>query len=114
MSLARRRVRAAPADTPVGYTEGMPGYKSHKTQVQGRLRRIEGQVRGVQKMVDEDRYCIDVLTQVAAVKAALDAVALLLLQDHTRHCVVDAIQAGDGSEKVRELNDAVERLVRGR
>ncbi|HEV2028628.1 MAG TPA: metal-sensing transcriptional repressor [Candidatus Dormibacteraeota bacterium] len=92
----------------------MPGYKSHKVQVQGRLTRIEGQVRGVQKMVDEDRYCIDVLTQVGAVKAALDAVALLLLQDHTEHCVVEAIQAGDGSQKIRELNEAVERLIKGR
>ncbi len=92
----------------------MPGYKSHKTQVQARLKRIEGQVRGVQKMVDEDRYCIDVLTQVGAAKAALDAVALLLLQDHTEHCVVEAIQAGNGSKKVLELNEAVQRLVRGR
>ena len=92
----------------------MPGYRSHKPQVQARLSRIGGQVRGVQKMVDEDRYCIDVLTQVGAVKAALDAVALLLLQDHTEHCVVEAIQAGDGSKKVRELNDAVERLIKGR
>jgi len=92
----------------------MPGYKSHKTQVLGRLRRIEGQVRGVQKMVEEDRYCIDVLTQVGAVKAALDGVALLLLQDHTEHCVVEAIQAGDGELKIRELNEAVERLVKGR
>jgi len=92
----------------------MPGYKSHKDQVQRRLKRIEGQIRGVQKMVDEDRYCIDVLTQVGAVKAALDAVALLLLQDHTEHCVVEAIQGGDGSQKVRELSEAVERLVRGR
>ena len=92
----------------------MPGYKSHKTQVLGRLRRIEGQVRGVQKMVEEDRYCIDVLTQVGAVKAALDGVALLLLQDHTEHCVVEAIQAGDGEVKIRELNEAVERLVKGR
>lgn len=91
----------------------MPGYKSHKEQVQGRLRRIEGQVRGLQRMVEEDRYCIDVLTQVSAVKAALDAVALVLLRDHTGHCVVEAIQAGDGAEKIRELNEAVERLVRG-
>jgi len=91
----------------------MPGYKPHKAQVQGRLRLIMGQIRGVKKMVDEDRYCIDVLTQVGAVKAALDAVALLLLQDHTEHCVVEAIQAGDGSQKVRELNEAVERLVKG-
>jgi Uncharacterized protein conserved in bacteria len=103
-----------PTDTPEGYAVKMPGYKSHKDQVQARLKRIEGQVRGVQKMVDEDRYCIDVLTQVGAVKAALDAVALLLLQDHTEHCVVEAIQAGDGSQKVRELNEAVERLVKGR
>ena len=100
--------------TPKGYLEGMPGYKSHKPQVKTRLRRIEGQIRGVQKMVDEDRYCIDVLTQVGAIKAALDAVALVLLQDHTEHCVVEAIQSGDGSQKVRELNQAVERLVRGR
>jgi DNA-binding FrmR family transcriptional regulator len=99
---------------PRGILLKMPGYKSHKPQVQARLRRIEGQIRGVQKMVDEDRYCIDVLTQVGAVKAALDAVALLLLQDHTEHCVVEAIQAGDGTQKVRELNEAVERLVRGR
>jgi len=98
----------------MGYPQMMPGYKSHKDQVQRRLKRIEGQIRGVQNMVDEDRYCIDVLTQVGAVKAALDAVALLLLQDHTEHCVVEAIQGGDGSQKVRELSEAVERLVRGR
>jgi len=97
--------------TPTGYPERMPGYRSHKPQVKTRLRRIEGQIRGVQKMVDEDRYCIDALTQVGVVKAALDAVALLLLQDHTEHCVVEAIQAGDGSQKVREFNEAVERLV---
>ncbi len=100
--------------TPEGYIGQVPGYKSHKDQVQARLKRIEGQIRGVQRMVDEDRYCIDVLTQVGAVKAALDAVALLLLQNHTEHCVVEAIQGGDGSQKVRELNEAVERLVRGR
>jgi CsoR family transcriptional regulator, copper-sensing transcriptional repressor len=90
----------------------MAGYKSHKEQVQARLRRIEGQIRGVQKMVDEDRYCIDVLTQVSAAKAALDAVALALLQDHTEHCVAEAIRSGDGAAKIRELNDAVERLVK--
>ncbi len=90
----------------------MAGYKSHKEQVQARLKRIEGQIRGVQKMVDEDRYCIDVLTQVSAAKAALDAVALVLLQDHTEHCVAEAIRSGDGTEKIRELNDAVERLVK--
>ena len=90
----------------------MAGYKLHKEQVQARLKRIEGQIRGVQKMVDEDRYCIDVLTQVSAAKAALEAVALALLQDHTEHCVAEAIRSGDGEAKIRELNEAVERLVR--
>src|SRR5437899_11267662 len=91
-----------------------PGYAATKDQLLTRLRRIEGQIRGVEKMVEEDRYCIDVLTQVGAAKAALDAVALLLLQDHTEHCVVDALQAGAGSTKVRELNESVERLGKGR
>jgi len=91
----------------------MPGYAVHKKSVQGRLRRVECQVRGLQKMVDEDRYCIDVLTQVGAVKAALDSVALLLLADHTEHCVTEAIRAGKGGAKVKELSGAVERLVRG-
>jgi len=101
------------AVTPTGFNDPVPGYQAHRGQVQARLRRIEGQVRGLQRMVDEDRYCIDVLTQVTAVKAALDGVALVLLRDHTAHCVVDAIEAGDGSQKIRELNEAVERLVRG-
>ncbi len=90
----------------------MVGYKPHKQQVQARLGRIEGQIRGLRKMVDEDRYCIDVVTQVSAVKAALDAVALVLLEDHTEHCVVEAIRSGDGGQKVRELNEAVARLVK--
>jgi DNA-binding FrmR family transcriptional regulator len=63
-------------------------------------------------MVDEDRYCIDVLTQVSAVQSALQSVALLLLRDHTQHCVAEAIQSGEGSDQVRELSEAVERLVR--
>ena len=90
----------------------MPGYTGNKKAIQSRLRRIEGQVRGIEKMVDEDRYCIDVLTQVNAVRAALESVALQLLADHTEHCVMEAIQAGKGNVKVRELNEAVERLVR--
>ncbi len=91
----------------------MPGYARDKPEVQARLRRIEGQIRGLQKMVEEDRYCIDVLTQVSAAKAALESVALTLLRDHAEHCVTEAIRAGDGSAKLRELNEAVERLVRG-
>ena len=90
----------------------MRGYSKDKRAVLSRLRRIEGQVRGIEKMVDEDRYCIDVLTQVNAVRAALESVALQLLADHTEHCVAEAIQSGGGRAKVRELNEAVERLVR--
>lgn len=90
----------------------MPKYSGRNRTIQARLRRIEGQVRGLQKMVEEDRYCIDVLTQVAAVKAALEGVALQLLAGHTEHCVTDAIKAGDGRAKIRELNLAVERLVK--
>lgn len=88
------------------------GYTRDKEEVRRRLRRIAGQVRGLEKMVDDDRYCIDVLTQVSAVKAALESVALLLLEDHVDHCVADAIRAGDGTEKVQELTSAIERLVR--
>ncbi|MDQ6792246.1 MAG: metal-sensitive transcriptional regulator [Candidatus Dormibacteraeota bacterium] len=90
----------------------MIGYVQDKQQIEARLSRIEGQVRGLRKMVDEDRYCIDVLTQVSAVQSALQSVALLLLRDHTQHCVAEAIRSGDGSDKVRELSEAVERLVR--
>ena len=104
---------AEPASyTPEGYNDAMRGYTKDKQAVLARLRRIEGQVRGIEKMVDEDRYCIDVLTQVNAVRAALESVALKLLSEHTEHCVTDAIRSGGGSAKVRELNEAVERLVR--
>ena len=90
----------------------LPGYAQDKEKVLTRLRRIEGQVRGLHKMVEEDRYCIDVLTQVAAVKAALESVSLTLLEDHMEHCVAEAIRSGDGTEKVKELSAAVQRLVR--
>jgi DNA-binding FrmR family transcriptional regulator len=87
------------------------GYTASKDQLQTRLRRIEGQVRGVQKMVDEDRYCIDVLTQIAAIQAALDKVGLGLLDGHARTCVVgteDEIR----DERTDELMAAVGRLMR--
>jgi CsoR family transcriptional regulator, copper-sensing transcriptional repressor len=90
----------------------MAGYTKDKKLIGARLRRIEGQVRGIQKMIDEDRYCIDVLTQVNAARAALESVALQLLADHTEHCVAEAVRSGSGSKKIRELNEAVERLVR--
>ena len=99
------------SDTPEGYNRSMPGYAKDKGTIQARLRRIEGQVRGIQKMVEDDRYCIDVLTQLNATTAALDSVALRLLADHTEHCVTEAIRSGGGREKVLELNDAVARLV---
>jgi CsoR family transcriptional regulator, copper-sensing transcriptional repressor len=87
------------------------GYTASKDQLVKRLRRIEGQVRGVQKMVEEDRYCIDVLTQISAIEAALDKVALGLLDDHAHHCVLGA-EAVDRNEKTDELMAAVGRLVR--
>ncbi len=89
-----------------------PGYLHDKEKVLKRLRRIEGQVRGLSRMIEEDRYCIDVLTQVAAAKAALESVSMTLLSDHMDHCVADAVTAGDARAKVRELSLAVERLVR--
>ncbi len=92
----------------------MVGYASNKQDVQKRLRRIEGQVRGLQRMVDEDTYCIDVLTQVSAATKALQSVALQLLGDHLSHCVQDALAEGGGAadDKVREARAAIERLVR--
>jgi DNA-binding FrmR family transcriptional regulator len=79
-----------------------------------RLRRIEGQARGLQRMVDEEKYCIDILTQVAAMTKALHAVSIGLLEDHLNHCVVDAARAGDDEarEKVAEATEAIARLVR--
>lgn len=92
----------------------MPGYTGTKDDYLKRLRRVEGQVRGIARMVDEDTYCIDILTQVAAVTKALQAVSLGLLEDHLAHCVVEAAQESDeaGAAKVREAADAIARLVR--
>ena len=88
------------------------GYSATKDQVSKQLRRIEGQVRGIEKMVDEDRYCIEVLTQISAVQAALDKVALSLLDQHARHCVVDGHAPGEPAELTDELMAAVARLMR--
>ena len=89
----------------------MPAYTATKPQLLARLKRIEGQTRGVQKMVEDDRYCIDVLTQISAIQAALDKVALGLLEDHAQHCVVGA-EAQDQGERTTELMGAVARLMR--
>jgi CsoR family transcriptional regulator, copper-sensing transcriptional repressor len=92
----------------------MHGYAPNKDKYLTRLRRIEGQVRGLQKMVDEDKYCIDILTQVSAVTSALQSVALGLLEDHLGHCVAEATaEGGDvAAEKVREASEAIARLVK--
>ncbi|MGH1564151.1 metal-sensitive transcriptional regulator [Mumia sp. DW29H23] len=90
-----------------------PGYSADKAAVLKRLRRIEGQVRGLQRMVEEDTYCIDVLTQVSAATKALESVALSLLDEHLAHCVHDAIASGEGAEdKIAEASAAIARLVR--
>jgi DNA-binding FrmR family transcriptional regulator len=92
----------------------MYGYAQNKDDYLQRLRRVEGQVRGLHRMVEEEKYCIDILTQVSAVTRALESVALGLLEDHLGHCVAQAIAegGGDAAEKVREASDAIARLVR--
>lgn len=91
-----------------------PGYSSDKDAILKRLRRIEGQVRGLQRMVEEDRYCINVLEQVSAVTRALQSVSLELLDDHLVHCVLDAAREGgeEAGEKIGEASAAIARLVR--
>jgi DNA-binding FrmR family transcriptional regulator len=96
-------------------TSPTPGYHDEKAAVLARLKRIEGQVRGLQRMVEDDTYCIDVLTQVSAATRALQSVAVQLLDEHLRHCVTQAIQSGDvaGRERiVTEASRAIERLVK--
>jgi DNA-binding FrmR family transcriptional regulator len=93
----------------------MPGYTATKDDLLKRLRRIEGQVRGLQRMVENDTYCIDVLTQVSAANRALQSVAVELLDDHLRHCVADAMAADDratADHRMTEAIQAVERLVK--
>jgi CsoR family transcriptional regulator, copper-sensing transcriptional repressor len=93
------------------------GYAQDKEALIKRLHRIEGQVRGLEKMLEDDRYCIDVLTQIAAVSTALESVAVKILDEHVRHCVAGALQSGDEAEaaqKTDELLHAVQRFVRTR
>ncbi len=91
-----------------------PGYSGEKDLVQKRLRRIEGQVRGLQRMVEEDRYCIDILEQVSAATRALQSVAIVLLQEHLAHCVSEAVRQGgdEANAKLTEASRAITRLVR--
>ena len=92
----------------------MHGYAARRDELQGRLRRIEGQVRGLQRMVDEDRYCIDVLTQISSVTRALQGVAMNMLDDHVRHCVRDAVDQGPeaADAKIEEALAVIGRLVK--
>lgn len=110
------------ANGPVDEPEVVPdvrsmaahGYSAHKENYAKRLRRIEGQVRGIAKMIDQDKYCIDVLTQISAVNSALQSVALGLLDEHLGHCVTGAVAAGgpEADAKLAEASAAIARLVR--
>jgi DNA-binding FrmR family transcriptional regulator len=88
----------------------MRGYYQDKAEILGRLRRIEGQVRGLQRMVEQDEYCIDILTQITAASNALKRVAVGLLDDHLRHCVMEGTE--EGKDMVREATAAIERLIK--
>jgi CsoR family transcriptional regulator, copper-sensing transcriptional repressor len=91
----------------------MYGYEKDKDDLLGRLRRVEGQVRGIQRMVGDDRYCIDILTQIAAAESALKKVAVALLDDHIRHCVADGrSSAKDRETKIAEATAAIDRLLK--
>jgi len=93
------------------------GYSAERQKLLNRLRRVEGQVRGIEKMVEDDRYCIDILTQIAATTTALESVGLKILEEHTRHCVARALASGDEAvarEKTEELLAAVQRFSKAR
>lgn len=103
-----------PSGSTSAASSSPPGYSEEKELVLKRLRRIEGQVRGLQRMVEEERYCINVLEQVAAATSALQSVALMLLDDHLAHCVSDSVRMGgaDSEAKLAEASTAIARLVR--
>ncbi len=106
---ATKRNEANPAE---GATHGYIKARD-KERLENRLKRIEGQVRGVQRMVDEEAYCVDVLTQIASVVSALEKVGTILLKDHVEHCVRESIEKGeDADDKIEELTTAVERFLR--
>ncbi|WP_345243821.1 metal-sensing transcriptional repressor [Pontibacillus salipaludis] len=88
----------------------MPRTDEEKQKVLNRLKRIEGQVRGIQKMIEEDRYCVDVLVQISAINAALKKVGFSLMERHTNHCVADAIHKGNGDEAIQELIKVMEQF----
>lgn len=112
--LSRKCAATLPLTARAVYRRTMRGYTQDKDAYLKRLRRIEGQIRGLQRMVEDDTYCIDVLTQISAATRALQAVALGLLEDHLGHCVTQAIEDGgpEAQSKVKEAAEAVSRLVR--
>lgn len=101
-------------DTDTGAGHAPHGYISDKKRYLDRLKRIEGQARGISRMIDDEKYCIDILTQISAVTSALETVALGLLDDHLRHCVADAARTGgpEAEAKITEASQAIARLVR--
>ncbi|TDN90517.1 metal-sensitive transcriptional regulator [Microbacterium sp. BK668] len=103
---------AASIDAPDGH--GHHGYITDKDRYLNRMKRIEGQARGIHKMVEEEKYCIDILTQISALTSALEAVAIALLDDHLKHCVLDAAKLGgaEADAKIAEATQAIARLVR--
>jgi DNA-binding FrmR family transcriptional regulator len=90
----------------------MASYEDKKETILARLRRIEGQTRGLQKMVEQDKYCVDIMTQISSVQAALEQISLMLMEDHMRHCVTEAIQQGNGEEKISEVLNVIKRYVK--
>lgn len=90
----------------------MAAYGEDKEKILARLRRIEGQTRGLQRMLEEDKYCIDILTQISSVQSALEQVSLLLMENHMRGCVTEAVQQGNGEEKIVEMMDVIKRYVK--
>ncbi|MCF8566597.1 metal-sensitive transcriptional regulator [Alicyclobacillus tolerans] len=87
-------------------------YSSDKEALQSRLKRIEGQVRGIQKMIEDDRYCVDILVQIAAIKSAINQVGLVLLESHTKGCVAEAVTHNNGEAKIDELMDVIRQFTK--
>lgn len=110
----RKDFQMSPASEHTEHTAHSHGYISEKEQILKRMGRIEGQARGITRMIDEEKYCIDILTQISALTSALQVVALGLLDDHLSHCVLDAatLEGDDAAAKMKEANDAIRRLVR--
>lgn len=97
---------------PLDVSDKKTVVQPNKQKLLNRLKRIEGQIRGIHKMVDEDRYCIDILTQIAAVQSAINKVSLSLMEDHTRHCVSRAVKNDQEDEAITELMDVIQRMIK--